>query len=112
MAEYIFRTYDMVLAPMNTQLILRMASDFIRSAENREGSETPRYSKTNLARFCSGWIQLPAHECIIATPVMPASLYFLIILSNSEIWLSSMQGLDHSRVILSAPTVLSGREGA
>jgi hypothetical protein len=82
------------------------------SAKNREGSKTPRYSKPNIDRFCSGWIHLPIHEYITVTPMTPASLCFLIMPSSSGIWLSSRQGLLNSVVILSAPVVLLGREGS
>jgi hypothetical protein len=49
--EYIFGTYGMVSTPKSTRLTLRMASDFrMGSAENREGSKTPRLGP---GRVCS-----------------------------------------------------------
>jgi hypothetical protein len=111
-AEYRLSRHGMVSAPMSTRFTRSKASPFsIRSAENQDGSEMPRYSKPKRVCYCSGWIRLPSHVYITDTPVTPGSLCSLIIPSRSSIWLMSWHGIVHSPRILSASAVLFGKWG-
>jgi hypothetical protein len=107
-AEYKLGTYGTVSAPITTRLTHSTASFFLmQSAENHDGSETPRYSKPNRACFCNGWIRWPSHEYINDALVTPASLCFMIMPSRSSIWLISWHAKVHSPAILITPAVLS-----